>query len=124
MAKLTKSAFNERNQPDTLLEEVDEEMKKALIARVYAWQQAGGIYAWDEESLNEDLDMSIQGFVLAGKTEKGTTVEIEFFQPLDEDIEYEGIAYGYRLIMLQGGLYNLQKYRKSHKIIEPEEESE
>ena len=68
-----------------------------------------------KQALNEDLGMNITGFTLAGENEDGTPIEVEFFQPLDEDVDYEGVACGFRLIMVQKALYSLQKYRKIHK---------
>ena len=125
--KMTKAEFNERNKAPVVPSEASDEDKKALIVKIYKWQQEKDIFAWDEESLNEDLDMSIQGFTVAGKNEKGLPVEVEFQQPLDEDVENEGVAFGYRLVQVSGGifeepLYNLKKYRKHHKSRDDEEE--
>ena len=114
MAKLTKAEFNEMNKAEAPPEEATEKEKIDMIAEVYNWQQSEGIYGWDEESLQEDLDMSINNFTLAGKNEEGNPMEVEFRRPLDEDVEFEGVACGFRLIRVQGGLYTLQKYRKKH----------
>ena len=115
MAKLTKAELNQTNQAPIVPSEASDKDKKALITKVYNWQQTENIYAWDEESLNEDLGMSIKGFIIAGKNEKGEPVEVQFFQPLDEEVVYEGVALGYRLIQVQDSFYTIQKYRKTHK---------
>ena len=115
MAKLTKSEFNQRGKSDQVMDEASEKDKKALITKVYNWQNTENIYAWDEESLQEELGLNINGFTLAGETESGVYTEIEFFQPLDENVVNEGVALGYRLIKVQDSFYTLQKYRKHHK---------
>lgn len=110
MAKLQKAEFDELNEDTTEdTEKVNSTRERSVIKRVYDWQENEGIYAWDEESLNSDLGFSIQGFTLAGSTRKGDPVEIEFFQPLDEEVEMEGVAHGYRLIQLKPGFYQLRK---------------
>ena len=116
MPTLTKSEYNRMNKAQLPPNEASDVDKKALITRVYSWQQAQGIYAWDEDALREEdalKDISINSFILAGLNETGDPIEVEFLQPLDEDVDYEGVACGYRLIMLQQRLYTLQRYRKS-----------
>ena len=112
MAKLTKAEFDLQNNANISSNEITKRDQKALITRVYNWQQREGVYAWDEKSLQKDLGFSISGFILSGTNSKGNLVEVEFFQPLDEDVDYEGVSCGFRLIMLQGEYYNLEKYPK------------
>ena len=50
MAKLTKAEFNQQSKSNVLLPPVSDKDKKDMITRVYNWQQAEGIYAWDEAS--------------------------------------------------------------------------
>ena len=109
MAKLTREEFDRQNEPVSVTGEVSDEDRKALVTQVYNWQESEGIYAWDEESLKKELDISIDGFVLEGKNESGNFIAVQFFQPLDEDVDYEGVAFGFRLIVVQNALYTLQK---------------
>ena len=109
MPKLTKAEFDLQNT-DTSSNEISQRDQKALITRVYNWQQREGVYAWDEEALQKDLGFSISGFILEGINSKGKLIEVQFFQPLDENVDYEGVACGFRLIMLQSKYYNLEKY--------------
>ena len=110
MAKLTQSEFNEMNQAEAPPREPTEKEKVDMIARVHSWQQSENIYAWDEESLHEELGMSIQGFTLGGETEDGIPIEVEFRRPLDEeDVKYQGVACGFRLIRVQEGFYTLKE---------------
>ena len=114
MAKLTKAEFDKLKQAPPEPGEVSDKEKKALITKVYDWQQANGVYAWDEESLTEELGIGIDNFTVGGHTESGDLIEVEFYAPLDEDTELQGVAVGYRLIKLQeeNSLYTLQKYKK------------
>ena len=112
MARLTKAEFDQANLPSIIDNEVSDEDKTALIRRVYDWQENSNIYAWDEVGINEDKsmkDISIVGFILAGNNADGNSVAVEFLQPLDEEVDYEGVAYGFRLIMLQNTFYNLRE---------------
>ena len=122
MAKLTRAEFDQMQEAEAPPQETTEKEKTDMIAKVFNWQQSEDLYAWDEEGLQETLDMSIQGFTLAGKNEDGDPIEVEFLRPLDEDVEFEGVAYGFRLIMVQEGppLYTLQEYAKP----DPSEEAE
>ena len=115
MAKLSKSEFNHQNKSLVTPSEASDRDKKALITLIYNWQQNGNIYAWDEESLHEDLGLSINRFTIAGENKNKLYIEVEFFQPLDEEVINEGVAFDYRLIKLQDSFYTLQKYRKPHK---------
>ena len=115
MAKLTKAQFNKASKPPVTPGDTSEDDKQALCLEVYEWQQKENIYAWDEEALQEDLGISISNFILAGEVEKGNYVEVEFFQPLDQDSKPEGVACGYKLIRLQEQYYNLQKLSESTK---------
>ena len=123
MAKLTKAELNQLQKQDTPSSEASDADKKSIVTRVYEWQQSEKIHAWDEESLQDDLGMSIQNFTLAGETDKGAPVEVEFRRPLDEDVEFQGVAHGYRLIMVKKGFYHLQRYRKPHHNEEDAEEA-
>lgn len=117
MARLTREQFNDLEKQELSPSDADEKDKKTLIARIYDWQHSNNLYAWDEEGLKEDesmQDLNVSGFVISGESKSGELVEVQFYQPLDEDIENEGVAFGYRLIMLQDSLYTLQKYRKGH----------
>ena len=111
MAKLTKSEFNQMQKAEAPPQAATEKEKTEMVGEVYDWQQSNSLYAWDEESLHEDLDMSIQGFTLAGENESGDPIEVEFRRPLDEDIENQGVACGFKLIMVQedGPFYTLEK---------------
>ena len=136
MTKLTKAelaALNEATDvsgtsmtagtPGVNTSESDE---KALVERVYDWQQAEEAHAWDEAALQEDLDAGVSEFTLYGKTEDGTPIEVEFFSPLDEDVGDAGVAYGHKLIRVHpDGFYMLRKYRKRHpKDVEPSDTTE
>ena len=111
MAKLTQAEFDEMNQAEAPPREPTEKEKADMVAKVHSWQQSENIYAWDEESLHKELGMSIQGFILAGENEDGDPIEVEFRRPLDEEnVEFQGVACGFRLIRVQDGFYTLQKY--------------
>ena len=110
MAKLTESELNAMQQAEAPPREPTEKEKADMVAKVHSWQQSENIYAWDEESLHEDLGMSIQGFTLAGETEDDIPIEVEFRRPLDEeDVQYQGVAFGFRLIRVQEGFYTLKE---------------
>ena len=124
MAKLTKAEFNQMQKAEAPPQAATEKEKTEMVGEVYDWQQSNSLYAWDEESLHEDLGMSIQGFTLAGENESGDPIEVEFRRPLDEDIENQGVACGFRLIMVQEGFYTLETYQRSESFEETAEEDE
>ena len=123
MTKLTKSAFKTAQQAAEAPAEPDDSEKKALVSRVYKWQQSENTYAWDADSLSEDLELGVNGFTLGGVNAKNQLVEVEFRTPHEDPTEDQGVAYGYRLTRLQGNYYNLQVYKKP-KDPEPESEPE
>ena len=114
MAKLTKAEFNQMQKAEAPPQEATEKEKTDMIAKVYDWQQSNSLYAWDEESLVTDQHMFIQGFTLAGENKDGDPIEVEFRRPLDEDIENQGVACGFKLIMVQedGPFYTLEKLQE------------
>ena len=126
MAKLTKAEFNQMQKAEAPPQEAPEKEKTDMIAKVYDWQQFHSLYAWDEESLHEELGMSIQGFTLAGENESGDPIEVEFRRPLDEDIENQGVACGFKLIRVQedGPFYTLEKLQETPSSETPSETSE
>ena len=125
MAKLTKTEFNEMQKAAAPPREPTEKDMSDMIAKVHSWQQSEKIHAWDEESLIADLGISIQNFTMAGENKDGDPIEVEFRRPLDEDVKFQGVAYGFRLTMVQEDppFYNLQRYTQS-KTSEAPEESE
>ena len=123
MAKLTQSDFNEMQKAASPPREPTEKEKADMVAKVHSWQQSENIYAWDEESLHEELGMSIQGFTLTGTNEDGDPIEVEFRRPLDEeDVKYQGVACGFRLIRVQEGFYTLQSEPEDNSSEAQEEE--
>ena len=115
MAKLTKNEFAQKARAEDSSEATDKD-KKVLVAQVYKWQQTENIYAWEEEDLQEDLGIGIQGATLSSVNKRGVLVEVDFLRDPDDQKENEGIAFGYKLTILQGGVYNLKK----HRVAKPE----
>ena len=109
MTKLTQTEFHNLTVEETQSNEATDAEKKALIQKIYKWQQANNLFAWDVDGLHDDglTEIHIMNFTVSGP--KG--VEVEFNQPLDEDIGWEGVAYGYRLKMVDPlqRLYNLSE---------------
>ena len=125
MAKLTESELNAMQQAQAPPREPTDKEKTDMVARVHSWQESENIHAWDEESLVEDLGISIQGFTLTGTNKDGIPIEVEFRRPLDEkDVKFQGVAFGFRLIRVQGDFYTLQSEPEDNPSEAQEEESE
>lgn len=132
MAKLTKSEVQARQAPTPDVSEVldTEKEKKALIGRVYNWQQSvRDMDAWDEEELTAALGLYIQNFTVSNGS-----LDVAFYRPVDADDAYSGEACGFRLTMVNGdevdagveqAFYHLEKKaprRKSKKAPPPVDE--
>ena len=126
MAKLTKKEFAQKARLEASGGEATEHDKKALVAQVYKWQQSENIYAWEEEDLQKDLGIGIQGATLSTVNEDGVLVEVDFLRDPEDPKKNEGIAFGHKLVILQGGIYNLKKHRalKPKPPIEPTDDLE